>query len=256
MIGALARAGRLLDRPDFVDAAAAAAGFLRRELWRDGRLLAAWREGRGRFNAYLDDHAFLIDALLELLQARWREEDLNWATALADVLLERFQDRAAGGFFFTSDDHERLIHRSKSAMDNALPAGNGIAARALLRLGALVGRTVYLDAAEHTVRAFLPAVRETPHGFTTLLGALDEMLHPPRVAVLRGTPQALAPWRLAATERDLRDAAFVIPAGEHLPEELAVRTPRDEAVAYVCEGVRCSPPYTDLEAFRAAWSPS
>jgi uncharacterized protein YyaL (SSP411 family) len=92
---------------------------------------ACWRpprDGRAHLDAYLDDHAFLLAALLELMQAEFRAEDLGFAIELADALLNRFEDRDAGGFFFTAHDHEVLIHRPKTGHDNATPAGNGVAA--------------------------------------------------------------------------------------------------------------------------------
>ncbi len=101
------------------------------------------KDGRAHLNAYLDDHAFLLSALLELLQASFRAADLSWAIEIADVLLLRFEDPAGGGFFFTSHDHEALLHRPKPAHDNATPAGNGVAAQALLTLGHWLGETRY-----------------------------------------------------------------------------------------------------------------
>ena len=138
-IKGMARAGRILGRADYLKSAEQALAFLRRSHWHDGRLLATSRDGRAQLAAYLDDHAFLIDALLELLQARWSSADLAWLQELAALLLERFQDRDQGGFFFTADDQETLIQRPKPLGDEATPAGNGVAARALLRLGHLLG---------------------------------------------------------------------------------------------------------------------
>ncbi|MBN1774552.1 MAG: thioredoxin domain-containing protein [Deltaproteobacteria bacterium] len=248
MIRGLARAGRLLGRPDYVEAAVAAADFLHRELWQGGRLLAAWRDGRARFPAYLDDHAFLLDALLELLQARWRSDDLDHAAAIADRLLDSFAD-PAGGFYFTADDHERLLYRARGGADGALPSGTGIAVRGLLRLGRLLGRTDWLAAADRTLRAFAPDLARFPAAFGSLVLALEESLAEPRTVVLRGSPAALAPWHAAlATGAGPGDQVFAIPPDAALPEALAVRTPRGEAVAYVCEGTRCLPPITTLEA--------
>ena len=124
-IGGMAVAARVLGRPDFADSATRAVDFIREHLFRDGRLLAVHKDGQSRFAAYLDDYAFLLDALLELLQTRWRSSDLQLATALADALLEHFTDGEHGGFYFTADDHEQLMHRSKSFGDEAVPAGNG-----------------------------------------------------------------------------------------------------------------------------------
>ncbi len=152
-IAGMAVAARVLGRPDFADSATRAVDFIREQLFRDGRLLAVHKDGQSRFAAYLDDYAFLLDALIELLQTRWRSSDLQLATALADALLEHFTDGEHGGFYFTADDHEQLMHRSKSFGDEAVPAGNGIAAQALTRLGLLLGETRYLDAAARTLRA-------------------------------------------------------------------------------------------------------
>jgi uncharacterized protein YyaL (SSP411 family) len=162
-IGALAVASRSLRRPEIADAALRAIDFVRNRLWQDGRLLAVYKDGRARFPAYLDDYAFLLDALIESLQTHWRTSDLEFARALADALIEHFEDAANGGFFFTADDHETLIHRSKSFADEALPAGNAIAARALTRLGLLLGEMRYLDVAARTLRAGWSSLEHYPH---------------------------------------------------------------------------------------------
>ena len=128
-IAGLATAARTLERDDYVESAARAVAFLREHCWYDGRLLAVHKDGRSRFPAYLDDHAFLAWGLLELLQARWHGPWLDWAIELADTMLEHFEDREAGGFYFTADDHEKLILRPKTFGDDATPAGNGVAAR-------------------------------------------------------------------------------------------------------------------------------
>ena len=117
-------------------------------MWRNGRLLATRQGERAQLNAYLDDYAFLLDALLELMQTRFRAADFGWACELADVLLAQFEDPERGGFFFTSHDHEKLIHRPKPGHDNATPSGNGIAVLSLQRLGHVLGETRYLEAAE------------------------------------------------------------------------------------------------------------
>jgi len=108
----LAVAGRVLQRPDFIDAASAAVDFIRHTLWRDGRLLATYKDGRAHLPAYLDDYAFLADALLELLQSRWRSSDLDFALELVEVLLAKFEDAGNGGFYFTASD-PRSAHPSQ-----------------------------------------------------------------------------------------------------------------------------------------------
>jgi uncharacterized protein len=160
MIGALARAARVFDEGEWLAAAQAAADFLRGAMWRDARLLATFKDSRAHLDAYLDDHAYLLAALIELMQSSFRPQDLAWAVELADTLLARFEDKAQGGFFFTAHDHEPLIHRPKPGHDNATPAGNGIAAQALATLGHWLGEPRYLAAAERTVRAFAREIGE------------------------------------------------------------------------------------------------
>jgi uncharacterized protein YyaL (SSP411 family) len=242
MIAGMARAARVLARPELAESATRAVDFIRAELWQDGRLKATYKDGRARFAAYLDDYAFLAFGLLELLQARWRDADLAFARELTDVLLAHFED-PLGGFFFTADDHERLIHKPKPFVDEAVPAGNGVAALVLIGLGHLLGEQRYLDAAERTVRAALHTLASYPDAHATLLSALEELLEPPKLIVLRGTAEELAPWRakLASTYEPHR-LALAIPNDAKLKGLLAERVPRERAVAYVCEGMTCRAP--------------
>ncbi|MEX0824211.1 MAG: thioredoxin domain-containing protein, partial [Woeseia sp.] len=173
-IRGLAIAGRTLQRPDLVDAAHGAADFIRTHLVQDGRLLASYKDGNARFPAYLDDHAFMLDALLELLQSGWRGDHLRFAVSLADLLLDHFLDEAEGGFWFTADDHETLMHRPKPLADEAVPSGAGIAAFSLQRLGFLLGEARYLDAAERTLGNAWQAIEQHPHAHVSLLTALEE----------------------------------------------------------------------------------
>ena len=165
-IRGMARAGRVFGREDWIDSAGAAFGFVQRALWQDGRLLATYKEGRAHLNAYLDDHAFLLLAALELLQARFDAGTLRFAQSLAQAMLARFAD-PAGGFYFTADDHETLIARMKPLADNATPSGNGVAALALGRLSVVTGELAYAEAARAAVVAAMPAMRDTPAAHAT-----------------------------------------------------------------------------------------
>ncbi|HEU5282509.1 MAG TPA: thioredoxin domain-containing protein [Burkholderiales bacterium] len=247
MIQGMAHAAHALDRPDWLQSARQALEFLRVTLWRDGRLLATSKDGRAHLNAYLDDHAFLLAALLELLQADFRKADLELAVAIAETLLARFEDGATGGFFFTSHDHERLILRPKTWYDNATPSGNGVAALALQRLGHLVGDARYLEAAERTLRLFLPQIERHPSGASTLLMALAEHLRPPDVVILRGPRAAAVPWQRALAVRyaPSRLVLFVDPSLTGIPA--ALDKPLSTAVnAWVCRGVNCLAPLSDV----------
>ena len=253
-IRGLAIAGSALDRPRLVAAAAEGADFVRDCLLRDGRLLASYNEGSARFPAYLDDHAFLLDALLELLQVDWQLDRLQLAICLADTLLDHFHDAEHGGFWFTADDHEPLIHRPKPLSDESMPAGNGVAARALQRLGFLLGETRYLEAAEATLRYAAHALSEFPHAHATLLTALEEYLEHPEIVIIRGEAGEIASWRAAVSKHYApRRLVLAIPADAgDLPGALAERVARPgETVAYRCVGSTCSLPITDVEALTA-----
>ncbi len=253
-IRGLAIAGRALEREDLCEAASDAIDFVRRELLVDGRLRAAYKDGRARFAAYLDDYAFLLDAILESLQTRWSSEHLALAIRLADDLLEHFEDTERGGFWFTANDHEDLMHRPRPFADEATPSGNGIAAFALQRLGFLLGEGRYLAAAERTLVAAWRAISEYPHGHVTLLTVLEEYLDEPEIVIIRGAEDEIRRWsRSAAKLYAPRRLVFAIPAdAEQLPGALSDRAAVDgETVAYRCLGSHCELPVTSWEALAA-----
>jgi hypothetical protein len=248
MIKGLAIASRVLRRPDLADAATAAVDFIHHTLWRDGRLLATTKDGRAHLPAYLDDYAFLADALLELLQTRWRSSDLEFARQLTEVMLSQFPDTAAGGFFFTAADHEQLIHRSKTFSDESLPSGNGIAASVLCRLGYLLGELPYLDAAERTLRAGWPMLQQYPQAHMSLLNALEDFQGSTQILIIRGDAPEIRRWaaELGALYSPTR-MIFAIPRdAADLPPAVAAKQATAGTVAYVCTGMTCSAPLTDL----------
>ncbi|MFI4869219.1 MAG: thioredoxin domain-containing protein [Steroidobacterales bacterium] len=250
VIAGLATAARCLARDDYAAAATEALRYLRRVHWRDGRLLATSARGEARLAAYLDDYAFLLDAILELAGVRFRADELAWATELAEVMLRHFEDADAGGFFFTADDHEALISRPKSFSDEAIPAGNAIAARALLRLGYLLGEARYLQAAARTLRAAWPALLKYPEAHASMLLALEDYLQPPQIVILRGPATAIEPWQrqLNAVFAPRRWTLAVPADATGLPAAIASKPAADGALAYVCRGTQCSAPIDSLAA--------
>ncbi|MCB1844015.1 MAG: thioredoxin domain-containing protein, partial [Halioglobus sp.] len=250
-IRGLAIAGRALQRPDLIAAAQEASDFVRGKLLLDGRLMASYKDGRARFPAYLDDHAFMLDALLELLQSNWRSGDLQFAIEIADLLLEHFYDPDKGGFWFTANDHEKLMLRQKPIADEALPAGAGVAAFALQRLGFLLGETRYLDAAGKTLMYAWPALEQHPEGHVSLLAALEEYLYHREIVVIRGAPDKIREWRDAAARiyAPRRQVYAIAAEVSGLPGALALRkADRNRTLAYCCEGTSCSLPLESWEA--------
>jgi uncharacterized protein len=244
-IGALAEAGATLDRPEYLDAARTCAEFVLGAL-RDpaSRLLRTYRHGEARLNAYLEDHAFLLEALLTLYEAsfepRWYEE----ARDLADTMIDRFGDPERGGFFSTSADHEELIARRKEIGDHPIPSGNSSAALGLLRLAALSGERRYEDEATGVLNLYAKVAPRQPDAFAHLLRALD--LHLARVKEVALVGDDLA--AMAAVVRDRHRPHLVLaggPEGTDAPELLRDRPVVDgEATAYVCENFACQAPVT------------
>jgi uncharacterized protein YyaL (SSP411 family) len=244
-IGALAEAGAAIGREDYLDAARACAEFVLRDLRdADGRLLRTYKDGEGRLNAYLEDHAFLLEALLTLYEATFEPHWFEEAKALAETTIARFGDPERGGFYSTSGDHEELIARRKEIGDHPIPSGNSAAAVGLLRLEALSGERSYGEQAEGVLRLFVKAAPRQPDAFAHLLRALDFQLAPTKEVALIGDDLT----ELSATVRSRYRPHLVLaggPAGSNTPPLLADRTQVDGgAAAYVCENFSCRVPVT------------
>ena len=252
-IRGLADAAINLGVADYAQAAQRAVDYIREVHWKDGRLLCTSRNGEARHRAYLDDYAYLIDALLTLLAAEWRDEDLTFAISLADALLEWFEDDKRGGFYFTAHDHEKLLERPRAFSDDSMPSGNGVAARALLELGFLVGDSRYTDAGERTLKAGITTAERWPSAHSVLMrGLLDHSAPPPRV-ILRGSSSDAQTYLDAAVKAlSARRRCYVIPPeSQELPGLLKERKaePGSAVTAYFCSGHECSLPATSSESF-------
>jgi uncharacterized protein YyaL (SSP411 family) len=256
MVAALADAGAVLGREDYRDAARAAAAFVLDEMRdADGRLLRTFNAGEARLGAYLEDHAFLIEALLALYEATFEERWFTEARALADTMIERFGDAERGGFFSTADDHEALVARRKDLEDSPIPAGGSSAALGLLRLAALTGEQRYEDAAMGQLALLHELAVRHPGAFGHLLQALDLALAPRREVALAGDPEGVA--TLAAVVREARRPHVVLAGGPGNGETavplMQARGPVEgRAAAYVCERFACQMPVTEPDALRAA----
>lgn len=245
-ISALAEAGAVLGREDYLDAARECAEFVLGTLRdEDGRLLRTYKDGDARLNAYLEDHAFLLEALLTLYEATFERRWFERAHALADELIARFGDPERGGFYSTSADHEQLIARRKEIGDHPIPSGNSAAALGLLRLAALTGERAYARQAEGVFALFAKTATEHPQSFAHLLRALDFDLAPTKEVALVGTDTD----ELAAVVRSAFRPHLVLAAGPAGSDEPALLRDRplveDRPTAYVCEHFSCRAPVTD-----------
>ncbi|WIG54992.1 MAG: uncharacterized protein OJF61_000778 [Rhodanobacteraceae bacterium] len=257
-ISGLARSARLLDDARCAGMARSALGALRKSVWLDGQLHANAAEPAWRIPGFLDDHAFLLDALLETLQLAFDPRDLEWAIALADALLDKFDDETSGAFRFSTPQHATPLPFQENWTDDALPNGSAVAIRALLRLGHLVGEARYLDRAARALDSATGALNRYPDACPTLLRALDESAHPRPQVVIRCPAARSAAWQ-ASLRSALRDAgvapggdpvdAFLIPDdATNLPGVLATREPRGDGAAYVCSGSVCQAPVMSPDA--------
>lgn len=248
MIRGMFIAARVFKRPEYADSARRALDFIHQALWRDGRLLASWKNGRAHLNAYLDDYAYLLMACIESLQVEWDNAVYAWSLELAACLERYYANERQGGFYFTSHDHEALIVRSQSFADDAMPAGNAVAAQAMYYLGFLAGESRWLDLAGRTLEASSVALARFALGHASMMNVLDIALHSATVIVLRGPLSGMRAWQALVDESYLPDVlCFAIDSRIEPPPTLRDKLAPDQGVcAYICEGTRCLPPLSEL----------
>jgi uncharacterized protein YyaL (SSP411 family) len=249
MLAAFAEAGQALGRADYIEAAESNADFVHRTMRRDsGRLFRTWKAGSdAKYNAYLEDYAYLADGLLALYEATFERRWVDWARELAELMLGHFRDTKNGGFFDTSDDHEQLIHRPKDLQDNAVPSGNAMAASVLVRLSLLTGNGDYWQVAEQSTSTMNEFMAQYPSGFGQWLNVAKFMLSEPREIALMGDGDAIAP--LLKVIRGGYRPFQVVAAGEEGSLPLLENRPQidGKATAYVCRRFVCQAPVTGPE---------
>ena len=254
MLASFAEAGVVLNRPDYTNAARRNAEFVLSNLRRDGSLLRTWKDGIAKFNAYLEDYAFLIEGLVTLFETTGESRWLNEALALTDRMIREFWDEDAGGFFFTGKSHESLIVRSKDYFDNATPSGNSVAALVLARLATLTNKESYRNLAIAVLREVGDQIRRYPSGFGYALSAADFLLSTPKEIAIVGKDAADISPLLGETWRRYLPNKVVAPriAGDTATIPLLENRPlvNDLATAYVCEHYTCKQPVTEISALR------
>jgi hypothetical protein len=257
MLASLAEAARLLDRDDYRTAAVRTAEFLRDSLLKDGRPLRTYKNGIAKINGYLEDHANLIDAFLQVYQLTFDESWFALARGLADAALAHFR-APDGGFFDTSDDHETLIARPRSLEDNAIPAGASMLAKGLILLTAYTGQSEYDEAARESLRQLVAAMREYPQAFGEALSAVDLLVRGVTEIALVGAPSADGTRALlAALRAGYRPNAVIALSPADVQDEspiplLSYRVMRaGQPTAYVCRHFACQMPVTTPDALQA-----
>jgi uncharacterized protein YyaL (SSP411 family) len=254
MLAAFAEAGVALDRPDYTATAVRNAEFLFSTMRRaGGRLLRTWKAGSAaKYNAYLEDYAYLADGLLALYQNTFDVRWFNWAQESAELMLTHFIDTENGGFYDTSDDHEALLHRPKQIQDNATPSANAMAARVLLLLHLYTGDERYVDVAQTMVAALADVIGQYPSGFAHWLCNAMLLLGEPQEIAIVGQPDAADTQALLAVVREQFRPNVVVAAG--MDEPIALLEGRSQidgqATAYVCRNFLCKLPVNSAEALR------
>jgi hypothetical protein len=253
MISGFARAHQVLADERYLRAAEQAARFCLTHLKQDGRLLRRYKDDQAQLTAYLEDYACLIAALVDLYEASFALSWLKEAIALSHVMIAQFWDERAGGFFFTSHDHEPLVVRTKSAYDGATPSGNSAAVLALLRLAELTDRRELREKAEQTLRAFRDLLEQSPGGFSHLLCALDFYLGPVKQIAIAGRPSdpkvqqnlRLIHGRWIPNKVIALADPTEIECSDILPWLQGKTCTARDATVYVCENYACRAPVTE-----------
>jgi uncharacterized protein len=253
MISALAETGAALGRKDYVAAAIDCAEFVLGEMrTADGRLLRTWKDGRGHIDGYLEDHAYLLEALQTLYEATFDPRWYREARTIADTMIARFADDDQGGFFTTAGDQNTGFARRKDLDDSPIPAAGSSAAFGLLRLALVSGAADYEERALGVLRVLVPIVGRHPHGFGHALQALDFYVSKVHEVALVGPGDSLS--QLARVVRQAYRPHVVLAGG--VPDGVPLlqgREPVDgRAAAYVCEGFVCQAPVTTADDLAAA----
>jgi uncharacterized protein YyaL (SSP411 family) len=259
MVAALAKAGNVLDNPKYTVAAAKAADFVLQNLTDDaGRLLKRYRKGEAGLSAHLNDYAFMIWGLLELYQATFELKYLKDAVKLNEQMLLHFWDEQNGGLFMTADDSEKLLVRSKTIYDGAIPSGNSVAVFNLLRLGHMTGKAGYLTKAERIIKSFAAEIEQHPAGHSQLMVALEFALNPNYEVVIVGKPQEKDTMSMLSALRKpfLPEKVVLFRPADHeaaaevtaiAPYTLPMTAKNDRATAYVCQEFACKLPTTSVD---------
>ncbi len=255
MISAMAFAGNVLNEPRYVEAAETACDFLFENLYKNGRLLHVYKDGRTHTNGFLSDYSYLMNGLIDVYEATGDPKRLQQAMELKAVMDEQFWDEKHGGYFFTGDDHEQLIARTKDPMDNAVPSGNSMAVLSLLRLNAITGDAALREKAETSLKAFVDGIRQYPSAYSQMMAGLDWLLSSSQEIVLAAESfEQIDSFQDAVFSRFLPNKVVLYSYEQARDELTAVaplvdgKDPIDGApAAYVCQNFTCKLPVKSVE---------
>ena len=254
-IEGFARAGLAQQREDWINTAHQALTFVREHLWTEEGLQAVHADGQTQYCAYLDDHAFLVRAILSLLKARWDGPACQFARELADAMIERYEDPDKGGFFFSAADQPAPVSRLRPMQDDATPGGNGMAILALEELGNLVAEPAYLESASRALMGAYPEMERHPLAHASLVMALSRHMAVPIQIIITGRDDTeINEWKKLANAHDRVNCYVFGPEEERstegLPGPPGLYAFDEQTTAYVSEGLHCLPPVKSVQALK------
>jgi uncharacterized protein len=253
MIAAMAHAGAAFNQDEWINAAQHAFDFVVKTMNENGKLYHAYRDGKVNHAATLDDYTGMIRAGISLFEITGAADCLAAAEGWVAVVNDQFWDKEDGGYFFTADDAEALIVRTKSAADNATPAGNSVMVANLARLYYLTGDTAYRDRADQTTTAFSGELAKNFFPFTALMNSAELLQRGVQIAIIGNREDSGCQSLLSAIYdvNVMNKIVSVIAPTDSLPDNHPASGKEqldDAATAYVCVGMTCSLPITDAAA--------
>lgn len=248
-IKGLALAGFYLGEEKYLQAAAGSVNFILDHCYRSGQLYSVYKDEAVHQIGNLDDYGFLIEGIFYLLQAKWNNNHFAFLKQLLIDVLERFEDKEAGGFYFTPNDHEKLIYRLKQYSDESLPSSSAIITKMLLFIGNLIGDEAMLFSAEKSLKNAFAHLQQYPDSYCSFLITLVLYFATPEICIVRSNKNQLAEWQAAYKEHySPNRAGFFIDEKEKLPPPLEFKKPEgEEGVAYFCKGSACLPPFINRQ---------
>lgn len=226
--------------------------FIYQNLYQNNRLYTSFKDNVVQQLAFIDDYAFLIEALTAVLQLKWRPDYWQWLWQLIDIIQHHFEDQTNGGFYLTSDEHETLIDRPKPYTDASVPGANGVIAQTFSVLGYLCGDSRLLDSAYNTLVSNQLSLERSPLGHTSMVKALLAYLQPPEMLVVRAPQHDLASFhhRYLQYFSPGRWLWLVPNEASELPMPFANKScANNEALVYPCQGRQCFEPVSGLDGF-------
>ena len=237
---------------NYYDSAKKCFDFIKNNMWVNNKLYACYHD-KPCFNAYLDDYAFLSKACIEFLKIDWNEKDFSFLESLTDTLLDSFQDKENGGFYYTSDTHEELIYRPKSYMDESLPSGNSIATEVLSELYELTGNNKYIKAVDKSISSAADSINRSKFSHCSLYLAAPNIKISKKLIIIRCELEKMDEYKKNIYALNtMNDNIYFIANSENVTiKGIKDKINQGRFTAYVCQNNTCSEPIKDYESLHA-----